>query len=309
MKAVVITGVSTGIGFAAAEALLKQGFRVFGSVRREQDAERVSAALGEGFEPLVFDVTDTGAVRAARELVQSRVGDAGLWGLVNNAGIGGLGPLMHVPESEIRAMFETNVFGLLGVTREFLPLLGGRFDAPHPPGRIVNISSTSGRIAFPMMGPYSASKYAVEALSDSLRRELMLYGIDVIVVEPGAIRTPIWDKGEADVPARYAGTDYAPVLERILADVAEQKAQALPVSRISRVIVKALTASRPKARYAVPHAPLTRWIVPRWLPARWFDVLIRHHLQLRRFRAEGEQRSRTRRTLAEASRLREPVAR
>ena len=187
-------------------------------------------------------------------------------------------------------MFETNVFGLLGVTRAFLPLLGARFDAPHPPGRIVNVSSTSGKIAFPMMGPYSASKYAVEALSDSLRRELMLYGVDVIVVEPGAIKTPIWDKGEADVLARYSHTDYAPVLERILADVAEQKEAALPVARISRVILKALTAARPKARYAVPHAPLTRWIVPRWLPTRWFDALVRHHLQLRRFRTDGRRR-------------------
>ena len=293
MQHVVITGVSTGIGHAAAQELIHHGFHVFGSVRRDDDAQRLGRELGERCTPLVFDVTDTPRVRAAAEQVRTIVGDRGLAGLVNNAGIGGLGPLMHIPDDEVRAMFETNVFGLLAVTRAFLPLLGARFDAPHPPGRIVNISSTSGRIAFPMMGHYSASKYAVEAISDSLRRELLLYGIDVIIVEPGAIRTPIWQKGEEAVRTKYAGTDYAPVLDHVLADISEQKAQALPVERISRVIVKALTSPRPKARYAVPHARLTRWWIPRFLPARWFDVLVRHHLQLRRIGAEGRRRAQT----------------
>jgi short-subunit dehydrogenase len=158
--------------------------------------------------------------------------------------------------------------------------LGARRDAPRPRGRIVNISSTSGRIAYPFLGAYAASKFAVEALSDSLRRELLLYDLDVIVVEPGAIQTPIWDKGEQTDLSPYEGTDYPPILARMYEDVSEQKRTALPVDRVSSVIVHALTSPRPKTRYAIVDRRFTRWWLPRFLPTRWFDWAVRKHLKM-----------------------------
>src|SRR5215468_7083282 len=177
MKSIVITGTSTGIGFDASRALVALGYRVYGSVRTSADAERVRAALGEAFVPLLFDVTDGVGIAAAVEQVRPALGRENLAALVNNAGIAPTGPLAHQPFDEIRRIFEVNVFGLLAVTRAFLPLLGARHDAPHPRGRIVNISSLAGRLVFPLAGAYAASKHAVEALSDALRRELMQYSI------------------------------------------------------------------------------------------------------------------------------------
>ena len=161
---VVITGVSTGIGFDAARYLIERGYRVFGSVRKHADAERVKAALGSAFMPLIFDVTDSAAVAAAVEKVQEATGDQGLCALVNNSGISDTCPLINMSMAEVRQMFEVNVFGLLSVTQAFLPLLGARSDCPHPPGRIVNISSISGGLVFPLVSCYGATKHAVEAL-------------------------------------------------------------------------------------------------------------------------------------------------
>jgi NAD(P)-dependent dehydrogenase (short-subunit alcohol dehydrogenase family) len=215
MRYVVITGVSTGIGYAATQELIQHGYHVFGSVRKRADGERLQVTLGANFTPLYFDVTDETAIRAAAETVQRAVGDQGLFGLVNNAGIAIGGPLLHLSIDEFRRQFEVNVFGLLLVTQAFAGLLGARTHSPHPPGRIINISSVSGRIAYPFIGPYAASKHAVEAISDSLRRELRLYGVDVIVIEPGAVRTPIWDKLEQVETSRYVSTDYGASLAQM----------------------------------------------------------------------------------------------
>lgn len=280
MSAVVITGISTGIGRAAAEELAAHGYHVFGSVRRASDAEPLQARLGDRFTPLVFDVTDAAGIRKAAEQVTTAVGEHGLRGLVNNAGICLLGPLMHVPEREFRDHFEVNVFGLLNVTRAFLPLLGARADCPHPPGRIVNISSLSGRIAYPMFGAYASSKFAVEALSDSLRRELMLYGISVSLIEPGAIRTPIWDKGISPDAPRYENTDFGPMIKNLFVDLEHQRDTALPVATVTRAIWKALTARRPRTRYVIANSPLKRWWLPRLLPDRWLDFAVRKALKI-----------------------------
>ena len=176
---VLITGVSTGIGRDAARYLIERGFHVCGSVRKLADADRVKASLGDQFTPLQFDVTDASAISVAVSEVEAVVGTDGLYALINNSGISGPAPLMHVPMDEARQMFEVNVLGLLAVTQAFLPLLGARKDCPHPPGRIVNISSISGGLAFPLLGIYAGSKHAVEALTDAMRRELDLFGIRV----------------------------------------------------------------------------------------------------------------------------------
>jgi len=249
-KSIVITGASTGIGYAAAKELIARGYRVFGSVRKAADGERVQRELGEAFTPLLFDVTDHAALPAAVAQVAAAVGEHGLAGLVNNAGIAHSGPLMHIPLREFRQVLEVNVVGVLAVTQAFLPLLGARRDCPHPPGRVINISSISGGVTFPLVATYAVSKHALEALSDGMRRELALYGIEVSAIEPGNIRTPIWDKApEQEVDARYACTDYAAVMAGMPAFVERQLKTAKPISVVTDAIVAALESRRPKTRY------------------------------------------------------------
>jgi len=278
VRSVVITGVSSGIGHGCAEALAQRGYRVFGSVRKTQDAERLKAALGETFVPLVFDVTDAAAVNHAAAEVASLVGEEGLAGLVNNAGISQPGPLAVQPAAIVRQHLEVNVMGVVHAVQAFLPLLR----RAKPAGRIVNMSSLSGRIAFPFVGAYAASKHALEALSDSLRRELLIYGVDVIVIEPGSIDTEIWNKS-AHISTSFADTDYGPLFQHV--NLADNRKTAQPVSVVTDRVVKALTAKRPKTRYAIPDKWLLYWMLPRLLPDRILDKLIfkalglKHHMK------------------------------
>jgi NAD(P)-dependent dehydrogenase (short-subunit alcohol dehydrogenase family) len=271
-KTVVITGVSTGIGFATAQVLIERGYRVFGSVRKAADGIRVQQALGPDFTPLLFDVTDTDALPAAVAQVQAAVGEHGLAALINNAGVAGAGPLMHVPLQEVRQVFDINVFGLLAVTQAFLPLLGARAGATHAPGRIVNLSSISGGLVFPLVTVYAMSKHAVEALSDGLRRELSIYGIGVSALEPGVIKTPIWDKGPPEGAPRYAGTDYAQAMAAQPEMFAKELKKAKPIQVVTDAICHALEAPQPKARYVLTGM----WHVRKFIPTRWLDPLLNH---------------------------------
>ena len=181
---------------------------------------------------------------------------------------------------------KVNVLGVVHTVQAFLPLLRHRGDASERPGRIVNISSVSGRIAYPFMGSYAASKHALEALSDSLRRELLIYGVDVIVVQPGAIDTPIWDKA-AHIRSEYRESDYGSVLQGI--DLLATRRGALPVAAVTRRIVEALEHRRPRARYAIPDRRLTYWLAPRALPDRWLDRIIDRMLNFRKIRTDLER--------------------
>jgi hypothetical protein len=274
MKYVVITGASSGIGYDAARYLIGRGFHVFGSVRKQADAERVQGELGAQFTPLLFDVTDEGAVETAVSQVTQIIGSNGLAGLVNNAGIAVAGPLSHLPLDKLRRQFEVNLFGLLDVTQKFLPLLGAVPNATHPPGRIVNISSISGRVAYPFMGPYAASKHALEAISDALRRELLLFGVDVVVIEPGSVRTPIWDKAQDLDVEQYSQTPYKSILEGMKDVFVNRGKTGIPVEKVSQAIYTALTASKPKTRYVIARKLFTGWLLPRYLPDRQFDRIV-----------------------------------
>jgi NAD(P)-dependent dehydrogenase (short-subunit alcohol dehydrogenase family) len=228
--------------------------------------------LGQAFTPLLFDVTDSAALPAAVDQVRAAVGQHGLAALINNAGVAANGPLMHMPVQDVREVFDINVFGLLTVTQAFLPLLGARAGATHAPGRIVNLSSISGGLVFPLVAAYAMSKHAVEAMSDGLRRELSIYGISVSMLEPGVIKTPIWDKGPPDGDHRYDHTDYAPAMAAQPAMFAKELKNAKPIRVVTDAIVHALEASRPKARY-----PLTgMWHVRKIIPACWLDRLLNH---------------------------------
>jgi NAD(P)-dependent dehydrogenase (short-subunit alcohol dehydrogenase family) len=250
-------------------------------VRNTADAERLARQFGRDFTPLVFDVTREDQIRDAAACVASKVGAEGLSGLVNNAGISRPGPLSETPPSVVREHLEINVMGVVHVTKAFLPSLRPQAGRTQPPGRIVNISSLSGRIAYPFMGAYAASKHALEALSDSWRRELILYGIDVITIEPGAIRTPIWDKAST-ISSEFAASDYGPILRNI--NLLDTKRAALPPETVARVICRALSCRRPRTRYAIPDIWWTYWILPRILPDRWLDRLIARTLGMKRKR-------------------------
>ena len=280
MNGYVITGVSSGIGYGVAQALIEQGAHVFGSVRKDIDAQRLQDEWGERYTPLLFDVTDADAVRAGAALVAERVGDRGVAGLVNNAGISVPGPVLHLPLDDVRQQFEVNFFGVIAVTQAFLPLLGACRPCPHAPGRIVNISSVSGRVAYPFLSSYAASKHALEAWSDSLRRELMLYGIDVGVIEPGSVQTPIWDKADAHDTAHLRESDYYQILVNLQKETVARGRNALPVGVVVDAVLHALTASRPKTRYALPSRRISGWWLPRFAPTRWFDRQVAKRLGL-----------------------------
>ncbi|MBC8155695.1 MAG: SDR family NAD(P)-dependent oxidoreductase [Bacteroidetes bacterium] len=271
-KTILITGVSTGIGYGAAKQFARKGYTVFGSVRTQPDADRLQAELGVNFVPLVFDVTDADAVNAAVGLLTDWLAGRGLGGLVNNAGIATGGPLQHQPMDAIRQHFEVNVLGLLRVTQALLPLLGARGNHPVQPGRIQNISSVNGRLAIPFMGAYVGSKHAVEGLSHSLRRELSLYGITVVIVGPGAVKTPIWGKGIAI--GAYEQTDYYPAMQGFLKQTQAAESRGFSVDHLGERIVQIHETSRPNIRYAIVPQKLVGWTLPQLLPARTFDWLI-----------------------------------
>jgi len=277
-----VTGASSGIGRAAVKVLIGHGWRVFAGVRKQADADSLRQQFGDKVVPLLFDVTDDAAVRRAADEVGAMLGGKTLKGLVNNAGMGIGGPLAHQPVDEIRRVFEVNVLGAVTVSQAFIPLLGADRALTGGPGRIVNITSVGGRLAPPFLGDYVMSKHALEAFTDSLRRELMIYGIDVIAIGPGAVVTPIWDKAESSDETRYANTDFAAPLKRFKERFVMNGRKGLPPERLGEVIYRALSDPRPRARYAVARNRFFTWTLPTLLPKRALDRLIARGLGLTR---------------------------
>lgn len=278
MKSIVVTGVSTGIGWGIAKVLTQNGSRVFGSVRKEQDAERLSKEFGENFIPLIFDVTDEAKVKAAAEQVREQLNGETLFGLVNNAGIAVPAPLIHQSTDDFRHQLEVNLVSVLIVTKAFVPLLGSDRSMRGKPGRIINISSVGGKVGGPFLGAYAASKHGLEGFSESLRRELMLYGIDVIIVGPGSIATPIWDKAEQEDVSMYADTDYAESGRRVQKYMIEDGRRGYPPEKVGEVVLHALTTPRPKVRYSVIPGSSLRRIIQMILPKRLVDRIIARNL-------------------------------
>jgi NAD(P)-dependent dehydrogenase (short-subunit alcohol dehydrogenase family) len=275
-----ITGVSTGIGHAAAKRLLADGHSVFGSVRQEADAERLQQELGEKFTPLLFDVTDRAAIEEAAGTVEQALGGENLAGLVNNAGIAVPGPLLYLKPEDLRFQLEVNLIGVLNVTQVFAPMLGAREHAGGRPGRIVNISSVAGQRALPFLGAYAASKHALEGFSEALRRELLPFGVDVIVIGPGPVKTAIWDKGEAADFSPYQNTPYAPMIEKFSQLFITQGKSGLPAEDLGELIRHALTADNPKTRYAAVKQGLAEKLVTQFGSPRFLDRVIGKRLGL-----------------------------
>ena len=279
MKSVVITGASTGIGWAAAKLLLERGFRVFGSVRKQADADRLKGEFGANFTPLIFDVTDEAAVLAAAREVRDVLNGEALAGLVNNAGIAVAGPVLGLAADDFRRQMDVNVIGPIIATQAFGPLLGSDPAMKGPRGRVVMISSVAGKNGNPLSSAYCASKHAIEGFSESLRRELMLFGIDVIIVAPGAVKTPIWSKAEEVDFSAYRNSPYFPALEKARAFMLHLGSIGLPPEKIAEKIFEALTLPNPKVRYAITPDPM-RHLVTSLLPKRMVDRIIAKRLGL-----------------------------
>jgi len=270
----VITGTSTGIGRACALHLDKLGFRVFAGIRQEKDGESLRRESRERITPLIMDVTDGASVAAAANAVARTVGDAGLSGLVNNAGIVVSGPLEFLPPSEIGRQFEVNVMGQIIVIQAFLPLLR------KARGRIVNMGSIAGRMAFPFLGPYSASKYALEAITDSLRIELLPSGVTVSIIEPGSVKTPIWEKSRdaAGKRARNFPPEafelYGPMIEAFRTETEKAAGAGVGPDAVVRAVEHALTAKKPKTRYLVGRNVRLQIFFKKVLPDSLFDWFV-----------------------------------
>jgi len=271
MRSVVITGTSSGIGLATAKLAVRNGARVFGSVRRAEDAARLEAELGERFVPLLFDVRDEAAVSAEAERVRTMLAGETLSGLVNNAGTGIAGPVLHQPAEEIREQIETNLLSLFWVTRAFAPLLGADRALKGPPGRIVNMSSIGGKIGQPFGAAYVASKHGIEGFAEALRREMALYDIKVVIMGPALVDTPIWDK-LATAIGRYAQTDYAAAFDRGVGMMVDNGHRSgLPPERVAEAVWHALTTPHPRLRYSPARHPLIEQLGARGLPKRVLD--------------------------------------
>jgi NAD(P)-dependent dehydrogenase (short-subunit alcohol dehydrogenase family) len=279
MQSVVITGASTGIGWATAKLLLDRGFRVFGSVRKQADADRLKREFGANFTPLLFDVTDEAAVLAAAREVRAVLNGETLFGLVNNAGIAVAGPVLELAADEFRRQMEVNVIGPIIATQAFGPLLGSDPSLKGPKGRIVMISSVAGKNGNPLTAAYAASKHAIEGLSESLRREMMLFGIDVIIIAPGPVKTPIWSKADEVDISGYKNSPFFPALERMRKFMLHLGEIGLPAERIAERIAEALTSASPKVRYQITPDPM-RHLMSAVLPKRMFDKIIAKRLGL-----------------------------
>ena len=249
--AVVITGASTGIGEATAVRLATSGFTVFAGVRKDADGEKLTSQGLPGLRALKIDVGKPESIDAAVKEVGTALAGKGLAGLVNNAGISGGGPLEFTSIEEIRAMFDVNVFGLIATTQAFLPLVR------LAEGRIVCTGSISGRTSVPFVAPYSMTKSAVQSLCHALRIELKPWGIEVVCVEPGSIATPIWDKGLSEFDEKAGSLPaeaqrlYGKVIPKLRALTERTAKMGISPSRVADVVLEALTAKRPRARYLV----------------------------------------------------------
>jgi hypothetical protein len=279
MRSVVITGASTGIGWATAKLLLDRGFRVFGSVRKQADADRLTGELGANFTPLLFDVTDEAAVKAAAVVVRAALGGETLAGLVNNAGVAIAGPVLELPVEQFRTQLDINVIGPIIATQAFGPLLGVDPQLRGAKGRIVMISSVAGKNGNPMTPAYAASKHAIEGLSESLRRELMLFGIDVIIVAPGAVKTPIWSKADELDMSVYRNSPYLAAMGKVRDFTKHLSQIGLPPEKIAERVAEALTSPSPKVRYQITPDPM-RHLITGMLPKRTVDKIIAKRLGL-----------------------------
>ena len=257
---VLVTGTSSGIGRGLCQALIQKGYKVFGTVRNRKDATELKKEFGENLDALLVDVTDEKQVIKAKERVQNYLNGKPLTALINNAGIATLGPVEFLPTSDFKKQIDTKILGTFLCTKIFLPLLGTDNNLIGNPGRIVNISSIlGGKIGSPFMSGYCASKHAVEAFSESLRRELKPYRIKVIIVAPGSVSTPIWKEVKKQKDQnKYHKTKYGISFKKILNSLESFDQNSLSMKQLTSIIIKSIEIKNPKIRYNPTKDPIQK---------------------------------------------------
>lgn len=277
MNNVLITGVSSGIGQTVALKFLNEGARVFGSVRKLEDAQKLIDEFEKSFVPLLFDVTDEKAILEAKSEVEKHLGATeNISCLINNAGMSVNGPMAYVSIAELQKQFDVNVNGVVRVIQAFLPLLG--FDNARGKGKIINIGSVAGRVTRPFMAPYAASKHAVEAISDGLRRELMEFGIDVVLVEPGPIKSEIWTKAK-QTENTYKNTPFSKHYSNLNKAINGMEDIAIPTQKLADLLYKIANRKKNKTRYLItPKRPLL-WMAIHIIPDRYLDKMFSKELE------------------------------
>lgn len=281
MTTILVTGASTGIGFDSVRALSQKGYRVLATVRSENDVRRLQETFPKNVISLMIDLTDLTQIDQLPKILKERYQIERLDGLVNNAGVAQAGPFLEQDFQEIENTMRLNILSVMKLTQVLLPMLGAFVGATYV-GRIVNISSISGTGGAPFLAAYAASKHAIEGFSDALRKELMLFGIQVIVIGPGSIKTPIWNKSFTGVQQRYAQSIYAKPFEKFMNIALNEAENALEVSTVSDLVVKSFEFSKPAFRYAPIPRKLMNWYIPRLLPKRFFNYLTAKALGLTR---------------------------
>ena len=282
MDSIVITGVSSGIGLRSAEILCDSGYRVYGSVRKREDADKLCTQYPSHFKPLIFDVRDEEAIKKASEFVKNDLSSNDkLVGLINNSGIALGGPFKYLKTDIFRKQLEVNVLGVVSVTRSFLNLLGA-YKGSKSQGKIIMISSVSGHRSLPYMAPYTASKFALEGMSDSLRRELMMYGVDVILIEPGPVQSEIWNKAPKKDENPFIGTDYGESLREFHNLFISKAKDALSADVIGNAIKSIIENPKPKTRYVYTKDKFKEFTLPGILPDRTLDRIMAKRLKIKK---------------------------
>jgi hypothetical protein len=274
MRGVLITGVSTGIGKAIAEELLNEEYIVIGSVRNLDDSKSLKEKYKNTFFPVKFDVTKKDEIEAGKKEVEKILSDNNsyLSCVINNAGIALGGPTRYLDVDVYRKQFEVNFFGLIEVTKCFLDLLIDNNDYKMK-NKIINIGSISGKRSYPFVGPYTSSKHALEGFTDSLRRELLIHDVDVVLIEPGPIRTPIWEKAPDIEDNPFLKTEYEVPLRKFNKGYIKLGVDGLPPKVIGERVVKILGTNTPKTRHVITPRIFKNYLIPGFLPDRWVDKM------------------------------------
>lgn len=289
MKNILISGVSSGIGYATTQSFIRKNYRVFGSVRSSDDAQRLSTQFGSQFHPLIFDLKDPKSIENGLTEMENILGpDQGLDGLINNAGISHTGPVEHLTMEEIREQFEVNVMGMIMLTKACLNRLGA--DPHFQPGKIINISSVGGKVALPFMAAYVATKHAMEGFSHSIRRELSIYGIKVIIIGPGAVKTPIFEKqiGNGKMK-RFDDTAYQTGIENFKQQAEQTKETGLEPGETGDRIIQIFEKENPKPRYPLVKGKFANYTLLRIIPDQMMDRMIQSRFQMASVRTKDRR--------------------
>ena len=273
-KSILITGVSSGIGHGTLSYFVKKGFHVYGSVRNSKDANKLKKIFRENFTPLIFDVTKEAQVKKAASIVKKDLQNSNLLALVNNAGVAISGPILLQKVKDFEKQININLNGAFRVLKFFAPLCGAEKNNNSKKGVIFNISSISGKIGMPGVGAYTASKFGLEGLSHSLRRELIRYGVDVVIIGPGPIKSEIFDKIDKKFLETLKKSDYAKVAKNIPKRMKNAKKIAFPPEEVGKLIFNALHDPNRKTRYTITPNKLMYWTLPMLITDRMLDKMV-----------------------------------